>query len=250
MLQARRAPAPNLSLTPTPALSPPCDCRKEEATNQTSTTGIVIGIHIGVTCIIFCVLFLLFGQRGRWVLGRGGAGLARGGRGLEKKLLQGKESLGLLACPFVLAPSHILPLTLGSPLRVLLCKDVENQLSPPQGPRSQRDPGILALNGAGRAERGRLGRDEKRVDVKELEQLFPLAGAAGQADPRPNPRPTVSALTLSKPPPPRSHHLPVLPSLYIGRRPWSSAFPNAQNLGLVFLSVPLNEAGRPGDPKP
>ncbi|XP_060150103.1 immunoglobulin superfamily DCC subclass member 3 isoform X4 [Globicephala melas] len=120
------------------ALSPPCDCRKEEATNQTSTTGIVIGIHIGVTCIIFCVLFLLFGQRGR----------------------------------------------------VLLCKDVENQLSPPQGPRSQRDPGILALNGAGRGERGQLGRDGKHVDMKELEQLFPRAGAVGQPGPRPNPRPT------------------------------------------------------------
>ncbi|GAB5572364.1 immunoglobulin superfamily DCC subclass member 3 isoform X5 [Prionailurus iriomotensis] len=96
------------------ALSPPCDCRKEEPTNQTSTTGIVIGIHIGVTCIIFCVLFLLFGQRGR-------------------------------------------------------------------GPRSPRDPSILALNGAGRGERGR---DKKRVDMKELEQLFPPAGAAGQPDPR------------------------------------------------------------------
>lgn len=68
VLQARRATAPNLP--PPLALSPPCDCRKEEATNQTSTTGIVIGIHIGVTCIIFCVLFLLFGQRGRWVRGR------------------------------------------------------------------------------------------------------------------------------------------------------------------------------------
>ncbi|XP_072594925.1 immunoglobulin superfamily DCC subclass member 3 isoform X1 [Vulpes vulpes] len=118
------------------ALSPPCDCRKEEATNQTSTTGIVIGIHIGVTCIIFCVLFLLFGQRGR----------------------------------------------------VLLCKDVENQLSPPQGARSPRDPGILALNGAGRGERAQLGRDKKRVDAKELEQLFPPAGAAGGPDPRPDPR--------------------------------------------------------------
>ncbi|XP_032106879.1 immunoglobulin superfamily DCC subclass member 3 isoform X3 [Sapajus apella] len=114
------------------ALSPPCDCRKDEATNQTSTTGIVIGIHIGVTCIIFCVLFLLFGQRGR----------------------------------------------------VLLCKDVENQLSPPQGPRSQRDPGILALNAVRWGERGQLGRDEKRVDMKELEQLFPPARAAGQPDPR------------------------------------------------------------------
>nr|XP_051677805.1 immunoglobulin superfamily DCC subclass member 3 isoform X3 [Oryctolagus cuniculus] len=113
-------------------LSPPCDCRKEEAANQTSTAGIVVGIHIGVTCIIFCVLFLLFGQRGR----------------------------------------------------VLLCKDVENQLSPPQGPRSHRDPSILALNGMGPGEQ-----EEKRgvgcVDVKELEQLFPLAGAAEQPKPRP-----------------------------------------------------------------
>ncbi|KAF7471011.1 Hypothetical predicted protein [Marmota monax] len=115
------------------ALSPPCDCRKEDAANQTSTTGIVIGIHIGVTCIIFCVLFLLFGQRGR----------------------------------------------------VLLCKDVENQLSPPQGPRSQRDPGILALNGVGRGERGQLGRGEKCVDAKELEQLFPPAGVVGPPGSRP-----------------------------------------------------------------
>ncbi|XP_023613586.1 immunoglobulin superfamily DCC subclass member 3 [Myotis lucifugus] len=120
------------------ALSPPCDCRKEEATNQMSTTGIIIGIHIGVTCIIFCVLFLLFGQRGR----------------------------------------------------VLLCKDVENQLSPPQGPRSQRDPGILALNGARLVDRDQLGRDEKRADMKELEQLFPPAGAAGQPDRSPSPSPS------------------------------------------------------------
>ncbi|KAM7159350.1 immunoglobulin superfamily DCC subclass member 3 isoform 2-T2 [Molossus nigricans] len=120
------------------ALSPPCDCRKEEATNQMSTTGIVIGIHIGVTCIIFCVLFLLFGQRGR----------------------------------------------------VLLCKDVENQLSPPQGPRSQRDPGVLALTGARLGDRDQAAREEKRVDMKELEQLFPTAGAVGQPDPRPHPRPT------------------------------------------------------------
>ncbi|XP_077905594.1 immunoglobulin superfamily DCC subclass member 3 isoform X3 [Ictidomys tridecemlineatus] len=120
------------------ALSPPCDCRKEDATNQTSTTGIVIGIHIGVTCIIFCVLFLLFGQRGR----------------------------------------------------VLLCKDVENQLSPPQGPRSQRDPGILALNGVGRGERGQLGRGEKCVDAKELEQLFPPAGVVGPPGARPTQDPT------------------------------------------------------------
>ncbi|ELK24852.1 Immunoglobulin superfamily DCC subclass member 3 [Myotis davidii] len=120
------------------ALSPPCDCRKGEATDQMSTTGIVIGIHIGVTCIIFCVLFLLFGQRGR----------------------------------------------------VLLCKDVENQLSPPQGPRSQRDPGILALNGARLADRDQLGRDEKCADMKELEQLFPPARPAGQPDCSPSPSST------------------------------------------------------------
>ncbi|KAG8506206.1 Immunoglobulin superfamily DCC subclass member 3 [Galemys pyrenaicus] len=136
------------------ALSPPCDCRKEEATNQTSTTGIVIGIHIGVTCIIFCVLFLLFGQRGR----------------------------------------------------VLLCKDVENQLSPPQGPRSQRDPGFLALNGVGRGERGR---DQKHVDMKELEQLFPTAGSAEAPDPRSDARSMVSANLFSG-----SGHRPTLPSLH------------------------------------
>ncbi|KAL6092640.1 hypothetical protein STEG23_006442, partial [Scotinomys teguina] len=114
------------------ALSPPCDCRKEDVTNHTSTTGIVIGIHIGVTCIVFCVLFLLFGQRGR----------------------------------------------------VLLCKDVENQLSPPQGPRSQRDAGLLALNGVSQGEGGQLSREEKHVDAKELEQLFPN-GSSGQLGSRP-----------------------------------------------------------------
>ncbi|XP_073509520.1 immunoglobulin superfamily DCC subclass member 3 isoform X2 [Phyllobates terribilis] len=37
----------------------------DEQRAQSSTTGIIIGIHIGVTCIIFCVLFLMFGYRGR-----------------------------------------------------------------------------------------------------------------------------------------------------------------------------------------
>lgn len=98
VLQAKRATTPNHHLPL--ALSPPCDCRKEEPTNQTSTTGIVIGIHIGVTCIIFCVLFLLFGQRGRWVLGR------RGRDGLEKVLLYWKAELGAHCVhPSVFAPS-------------------------------------------------------------------------------------------------------------------------------------------------
>lgn len=47
------------------ALNTPCDCVKDEQ-NKSSTTGIIIGIHIGVTCIIFCVLFLMFSYRGRW----------------------------------------------------------------------------------------------------------------------------------------------------------------------------------------
>ena len=50
-----------------PALNTPCDCVKDEP-SKTSTTGIIIGIHIGVTCIIFCVLFLMFGYRGRYAL--------------------------------------------------------------------------------------------------------------------------------------------------------------------------------------
>nr|XP_040132244.1 immunoglobulin superfamily DCC subclass member 3 isoform X4 [Ictidomys tridecemlineatus] len=79
----------------------------------------------------------------------------------------------------------VLFLLFGQRGRVLLCKDVENQLSPPQGPRSQRDPGILALNGVGRGERGQLGRGEKCVDAKELEQLFPPAGVVGPPGARP-----------------------------------------------------------------
>lgn len=225
------------------ALSPPCDCRKEEPTNQTPTTGIVIGIHIGVTCIIFCVLFLLFGQRGRWVPGR------RVGVAWRRCCRREKQSWGSLCPAFCFcSPSQALPLILGSTLRVLLCKDVENQLSPPQGPRSPRDPSILALNGAGRGERGQLGRDKKPVDMKELEQLFPPAGAAGRPDPRPDPRPMVSAPTSSKPPASGSDHLPVLPSLHLAHKPGSSAFSKlqAQHVRLALLSERLTQAGWPG----
>ncbi|XP_060892953.1 immunoglobulin superfamily DCC subclass member 3 [Labrus mixtus] len=48
-------------------LDVPCDCGKDEQ-SKTSTTGIIIGIHIGVTCIIFCVLFLAFSYRGRLMM--------------------------------------------------------------------------------------------------------------------------------------------------------------------------------------
>ncbi|XP_075063730.1 immunoglobulin superfamily DCC subclass member 3 [Mixophyes fleayi] len=46
-------------------LNPSCNCVNDEQRAKSSTTGIIIGIHIGVTCIIFCVLFLMFGYRGR-----------------------------------------------------------------------------------------------------------------------------------------------------------------------------------------
>lgn len=177
MLQSGESHSHNLP--PPPVLSPPCDCRKEEASNQTSTAGIVIGIHIGVTCIIFCVLFLLFGQRGRCAGGLGSRGRGWMGGRAEPAGIQG---LGPLALPPV-RPSH---LTLVLPFRVLLCKDVENQLSPPQGPRSHRDPSILALNGIRPHEQGQLGLEEKGgVDAKELEQLFPPPGTAAQSGPRP-----------------------------------------------------------------
>ncbi|XP_016093022.1 immunoglobulin superfamily DCC subclass member 3-like [Sinocyclocheilus grahami] len=48
-------------------LNTPCNCVKDEQ-NKSSTTGIIIGIHIGVTCIIFCVLFLMFSYRGRLMM--------------------------------------------------------------------------------------------------------------------------------------------------------------------------------------
>uniref|UniRef100_A0A7N8WZV7 Immunoglobulin superfamily DCC subclass member 3 n=1 Tax=Mastacembelus armatus TaxID=205130 RepID=A0A7N8WZV7_9TELE len=48
-------------------LDTPCDCVKDQQ-SKTSTTGIIIGIHIGVTCIIFCVLFLTFSYRGRLIM--------------------------------------------------------------------------------------------------------------------------------------------------------------------------------------
>ncbi|XP_008308322.2 immunoglobulin superfamily DCC subclass member 3 isoform X2 [Cynoglossus semilaevis] len=44
-----------------------CDCVKDDQ-SKTSTTGIIIGIHIGLTCIIFCVLFLVFSYRGRLMM--------------------------------------------------------------------------------------------------------------------------------------------------------------------------------------
>lgn len=103
MLQSGESHSHNLP--PPPVLSPPCDCRKEEASNQTSTAGIVIGIHIGVTCIIFCVLFLLFGQRGRCAGGLGSRGRGWMGGRAEPAGIQGLGPLALL---------HVLPISLWS----------------------------------------------------------------------------------------------------------------------------------------
>ncbi|XP_042333477.1 LOW QUALITY PROTEIN: immunoglobulin superfamily DCC subclass member 3 [Sceloporus undulatus] len=102
-------------------LNSPCNCMKEEQTNKTSATGIIIGIHIGVTCIIFCVLFLMFGYRGR----------------------------------------------------LLMCKNVQEQLSTPQIPRSQRNAAGLALNGSAQRERDDPDANGKQLDMNELERLFP-----------------------------------------------------------------------------
>ncbi|KFW06815.1 Immunoglobulin superfamily DCC subclass member 3, partial [Eurypyga helias] len=109
-------------------LNPPCDCMKDEQNNKTSTTGIIIGIHIGVTCIIFCVLFLMFGYRGR----------------------------------------------------LLMCKNVQEQLSTPQVPRSQRSATGLVLNGAARRDDRDL--NGKQLDMNELERLFPASPSQEQQD--------------------------------------------------------------------
>uniref|UniRef100_A0A8C6VJK4 Immunoglobulin superfamily DCC subclass member 3 n=1 Tax=Naja naja TaxID=35670 RepID=A0A8C6VJK4_NAJNA len=100
-------------------LNPPCNCMKDESTNKTSATGIIIGIHIGVTCIIFCVLFLMFGYRGR----------------------------------------------------LLMCKNVQEQLSTPQISRGPRNVPGQALNGSTKREDPDV--NGKQLDMNELERLFP-----------------------------------------------------------------------------
>nr|XP_023964917.1 immunoglobulin superfamily DCC subclass member 3 isoform X2 [Chrysemys picta bellii] len=111
-------------------LNPPCDCMKDEQNNKTSTTGIIIGIHIGVTCIIFCVLFLMCGYRGR----------------------------------------------------LLMCKNVQEQLSTPQIPRSQRNATGLVLNGAARRNRDDLDMNGKQLEMNELERLFLALPSQDQQD--------------------------------------------------------------------
>ncbi|XP_066557351.1 immunoglobulin superfamily DCC subclass member 3 [Amia ocellicauda] len=107
-------------------LNTPCDCVKDEQ-SKTSTTGIIIGIHIGVTCIIFCVLFLMFGYRGR----------------------------------------------------LMMCKNVQDQVATPQAGRHPHRAGMgdAVLNGVSLRERDRDDKaTSKPSDTNELERLFPGPG--------------------------------------------------------------------------
>nr|XP_014340566.1 PREDICTED: immunoglobulin superfamily DCC subclass member 3 [Latimeria chalumnae] len=111
-------------------LNTPCDCVKDEQNNKTSTTGIIIGIHIGVTCIIFCVLFLMFGYQGR----------------------------------------------------LMMCKNVPDHLASPQIVRSQRTSPGLILNGGAQRDMNESASSGKRVDINELERLFPQSPIQDQQD--------------------------------------------------------------------
>ncbi|XP_043932256.1 immunoglobulin superfamily DCC subclass member 3-like [Protopterus annectens] len=109
-------------------LNTPCDCMKDDKNNKTSTTGIIIGIHIGVTCIIFCVLFLMFGYRGR----------------------------------------------------LMMCKSAQDHLATPQVTRDQTSSLGPILNGAAQRERDDMAPTGKRMDINELERLFPASHSKEQ----------------------------------------------------------------------
>lgn len=57
--------------------------------------------------------------------------------------------------------------------RLLACKNVQEQLSTPQIPRSQRNATGLTLNGSARQDRNDLDTNGKQPDMNELERLFP-----------------------------------------------------------------------------
>ncbi|XP_060116233.1 immunoglobulin superfamily DCC subclass member 3 [Heteronotia binoei] len=57
--------------------------------------------------------------------------------------------------------------------RLLMCKNVQEQLSTPQIPRSQRNAAGLALNGSARRDREDPDANGKPLDMNELERLFP-----------------------------------------------------------------------------
>ncbi|CAL8350452.1 unnamed protein product [Merluccius merluccius] len=76
----------------------PCDCVKDDHA-RTSTTGIIIGIHIGITCIILCVVFLVFSYRGRLMMCKAVQATPPAGRAsvLESSSSQGAS--GMMSAP-------------------------------------------------------------------------------------------------------------------------------------------------------
>lgn len=66
--------------------------------------------------------------------------------------------------------------------RLLMCKNVQEQLSTPQIPRSQRSAAGLVLNGAARRDRDERDLTGKQLDMNELERLFPAAPCREQQD--------------------------------------------------------------------
>ncbi|TKS70223.1 Immunoglobulin superfamily DCC subclass member 3 [Collichthys lucidus] len=150
-------------------LDAPCDCVKDEQ-SKTSTTGIIIGIHIGVTCIIFCVLFLAFSYRGRSVQ--------------TMQILNSNEwNLGnnqLNNCCRGKCWSIMTSVTCGGVhviLRLMMCKTV--QATPQAGhsaglESSSSSQGASGLNGASRREMEVNGTAavKKVADSNELERLF------------------------------------------------------------------------------
>ena len=63
-----------------------------------------------------------------------------------------------------------------------MCKNVQEQLSTPQIPRSQRSASGLVLNGAARRDRDDRDLNGKQLDMNELERLFPASPSQEQQD--------------------------------------------------------------------
>ncbi|XP_030915515.1 immunoglobulin superfamily DCC subclass member 3 [Geospiza fortis] len=76
----------------------------------------------------------------------------------------------------------ILFLMFGYRGRLLMCKNVQEQLSTPQIPRSQRSATGLVLNGATRRDRDDRDLNGKQLDMNELERLFPASPSQEQQE--------------------------------------------------------------------
>lgn len=63
-----------------------------------------------------------------------------------------------------------------------MCKNVQEQLSTPQIPRSQRSATGLVLNGATRRDRDDRDLNGKQLDMNELERLFPASPSQEQQE--------------------------------------------------------------------